>query len=169
MTIKEPIDFNKEKAVRDEVVVKRLEKIRDSQLVFKQLHGKYANSFDTLITVLNNDSIEITKTIGDPNDSTIQVKIEKFKKAIKDSLFKGDDRNIMDDLAVVPGVDGEQFYMMADTIRKNNVLVYAFESGVPYKNLYKGMIPKYFDNLKDDTLRVGNIKEGTTAGNWKKQ
>lgn len=166
-TIEEPIVFEQQKELRDDAAIAKLKKIRTAQLIFKSLYEKYAGDFDTLITVINNDSIDVVKQIGDPNDTTIVVQTEITKRAIIDSLFKGNQAEA-NSLAEVPNTNGEKFNIQAQFIVKNEVPLPAFQVSVPYEILYDGLVRKYYAEQVGELMRVGSIREGTTTGNWEK-
>lgn len=164
--VEEPITFETARVERDAATVVKLKKIRDSQIAFKLLHGTYAPNFDTLITVIKSDSFSVVKQIGDPNDSTKVVKTEVIRKALLDSLFKGDVTQV-DELPIVPFTDKkERFKLEAKMITKNEVEIPAFEASTPYETLYNGLIKKYYQQKWGESMRVGSISEGTTSGNW---
>lgn len=166
--IQEPIVFEKQKTERDQAAIDVLKKIRQAQLAYKGQYGYYAADFDTLFTVVNTDSFEVVKTIGDPNDSTIVVKQELSKIAIVDSLFDGE-RSMVTDLRYVPNTDPrKEWNIDAKIITKNEVEIPAFQVGIPYRVIYNGLIKKYYADKADDLMAVGSLKEGTTAGTWDK-
>jgi type II secretory pathway pseudopilin PulG len=167
-TIQEPITFQKEKAKRDAVAIERLKQIRLSQLAFKGKYGHYSGSFDSLINMVKTDSFEVVKVIGDPNDSTVVVKKEVFKKSMLDSLFAGNAQ----DLAQIPEVPfskkGDKFNIQAALITKNNTEIPAFEVSAPLKVIYSDLPNQYYADKFNDVMRVGNINDGTTTGSWDK-
>jgi len=168
LTVKEPIDFQKQKDLRDQATIERFKSIRKGQLIYKNIHGNYASTFDSLAMCLKNDSIKIQKIIGDPNDSTVVSRTEIVQRSILDSLFSGNPKNI-DSLELVPfNTSGAKFAFESGYIEKNEVAISVFQASVPYTTLYKGMVPKYYAHLKDGSMRVGNLKDGSTAGNWEK-
>lgn len=63
-TIKDPIDFQNEKIARYEVVKQRLSDIRDAELAFKKVYGRYTGGFDSLIHFVRTDSIMDVKAEG---------------------------------------------------------------------------------------------------------
>jgi len=166
-TVEEPIVFEQKRAVRDDAAIAKLQKIRQAQIIFKNKYGVYANSFDTLITVIKNEHLEVIKQIGDPNDSTQVSKTVVTKIAIIDSLFKGDAKAV-EDLPLVPFTNNEKFGIVAQMIKKNDVEVPAFEVKTPYTSLYNGLIKKYYLNKVGKSMKVGSLEEGTTTGNWEK-
>ncbi len=167
-TIQEPITFQKEKAKRDAVAIERLKQIRLTQLAFKGKYGHYSSSFDSLINMVKTDSFEVVKVIGDPNDSTVVVKKEVFKKSMLDSLFAGDAQA----LAQIPDVPfskkGDKFNIEAAFVTKNNTEIPAFEVSAPLKVIYSDLPNQYYADKFNDVMRVGNINDGTTTGSWDK-
>lgn len=161
-TIKEPIDFEDEKAKRISALEYKLDKIRQSQMAYKNLYEEYAGTWDTLITVVKNDSFVVEKVIGNPDDSTVVTKREKVSIAILDSLFAGSTDQV-DSLPYVPNVDGGiKFDLQADTIMRNQVIIPAFEVSVPYTDAFQGMVKKYYATKLEEAFKVGSITEGHT-------
>ncbi len=164
-SIKEPIVLEAEKDKRRTATIEKLKDIRKAQIAFRKQTGAFAGDFDTLLTLIKTDSFDVVKTIGDPNDSTIVVKKELVKKSILDSLFKGDSRKV-DALPKVPVGDDLEFRIRSRMVEKNAVEIPAFEVSVPYDDLYKGIKKKYWLDLEGEKLKVGDIREATTTGNW---
>ncbi|MEZ4884256.1 MAG: hypothetical protein R3E32_05905 [Chitinophagales bacterium] len=160
-TVKEPIDFENEKVRRNEDLISKLEKIRQSQTAFKDLYTEYASDWDTLVTVVKNDSFQVTKIIGNPDDTTIVTKKEIIKISILDSLFAGR-TSMADSLPFVPNTNGIKFDIQADTIVRSGVTIPAFEVSVPYTDAYNGLQKKYYAQKVGEAFKVGSIKEGHT-------
>ena len=160
-TVKEPIDFEVEKEKRIEALTSKLETIRASQIAFKNLYTEYASDWDTLVTVVKNDSFQVAKVIGNPDDSTVVTKTEIIKIAILDSLFGGNTVQA-DSLPYVPNVNGIKFDIQADTIMRNQVIIPAFEVSVPYTDAFQGMIKKYYATKLTEAFKVGSIEDGHT-------
>ena len=160
-TIKEPIDFENEKTRRTDAVVAQLEKIRQSQTAFKNLYTEYAKKFDTLITVVKNDSFEVSKVIGNPDDTTVVTRTEVIKISILDSLFDGK-AAAADSLRFVPYANGVEFDLQADTITRSGVTIPAFEASVPYTDVFVGLKKKYYAQKIGEAFKVGSVTEGHT-------
>jgi len=167
-TIQEPITFQKEKAIRDAAAIERLKQIRSTQLAFKGKYGHYSSSFDSLINMVKTDSFEVVKVIGDPNDSTVVVKKEIFKKGMLDSLFNGNAQSLEQIPNIPFAKKGETFSIAAAIINKNNTDIPAFEVSAPLKVIYSGLPNEYYSDRFNDVMRVGNINDGTTTGSWDK-
>ncbi len=166
-TIQEPITFNAAKAERDAQVIQKLKDIRTAQITHKSLTGKYAASFDSLKYVMKNDSIEFIKIIGDPDDTTQVVERIVTKIAIMDSIYRGN-RQKVDSLSYLPSfaASGSEFELEAKMITKNEIEIPAFEARVPYDVLYDGLVKKYYADVSGESMKVGNLKDGSVSGNW---
>ncbi len=160
-TVKEPIDFENEKTKRTDAVVSQLEKIRQSQTAYKNLYTKYASEWDTLVTVVKNDSFIVSKVIGNPDDTTIVTRTEIIKISILDSLFAGK-TSAADSLPFVPYTNGIKFHIQADTIARSGVTIPAFEVSVPYTDVFNGLKKKYYVQKIGEAFKVGSISEGHT-------
>ena len=53
-SVMEPVRFDREKAQREKVAIQRLKDIRDLQVAYKSVNGKFTASFDTLKQFYNN-------------------------------------------------------------------------------------------------------------------
>ena len=154
-TIAQPIRFNKEKSKRYAHVKTRLIKIREAQMAFKSVHGKFATNFDDLINSMKNDNFQMIRTIGNPDDTTVVVQRDTFYISVKDSLFKNGIGSI-DSLRYVPFTDNQEFEIDAGNIRKGHVKLDVFEvrDGAPYD--------------PNDVYQVGSMADANFSGNWER-
>ncbi|MEL6356062.1 MAG: hypothetical protein AAFQ37_03915, partial [Bacteroidota bacterium] len=67
-SIKEPIAFEGFRAERKATLVSKLETIRQTQEMYRDITGEFAADFDTLAEVLTNENFQIVRVIGDPDD-----------------------------------------------------------------------------------------------------
>jgi hypothetical protein len=67
-----PIDFNKEVAKRDAVVIQRLKDVRTLQEEYQKKYHVYASSWDQLVNFAKNDKIAIVQKIGTLTDEQLQ-------------------------------------------------------------------------------------------------
>jgi hypothetical protein len=175
-SIMEPVRFKQEKLAREKVVIQKLKEIRNSQLIYKQLTGKYANGFDTLISFLKVAEIPVVKIIPDPTDTTYTRTINDTVGFINvsDSLFGKIAGFSFNAFKTIPYSGGQLFEMQADTIERGGVNVNVFEAKAPFTAYLKGMdeqtiinlISKYEDIEKYPGLKVGSMLEPSTDGNW---
>lgn len=68
-----PIEFDKEKAIRDAKVIERLKDIREAQLAFSKVHDRrFAGSFDELIGFVKNEKIPTVMKVGNLTDDQLE-------------------------------------------------------------------------------------------------
>lgn len=155
-TIMRPIRYQEEVDQVETKIIDKLQLIRDAQLAYKDVKGKYANNWDSLIYVMKNGSYEVVKVFGDPDDSTSVYRLETMYIPISDSLFK---QESIDSLPYKPGT-GEKFVINASKIERNDVEVPVFEVYDPNPFSRKR-------KEEDNPLKVGSLSEATVNGNWK--
>lgn len=77
-----PINFEKDKKIRDKAVIARLIDIRKAQQEYRMLHqGQYTNSFDTLITFVKNQKLPFVMKVGRLTDKQLEDGLTE-KKAV---------------------------------------------------------------------------------------
>ena len=79
-SVMEPVDFNKHKAYRESVAVQRLKDIRDLQVAFKNVNGKYSSTIDSLKLFYNEGKMKIVMQVGSKDDSLAMAHTDKIKK-----------------------------------------------------------------------------------------
>ncbi len=89
-SVMEPVNFNKHKDYRSEIAVQRLKDIRDLQVAYKNVNGRYVSTIDSLKMFYNEGKMQITLQVGSKDDSlamahTDQVK-KKFRNVKKEEL-----------------------------------------------------------------------------------
>ncbi|HKK38345.1 MAG TPA: hypothetical protein VJ949_02885, partial [Cryomorphaceae bacterium] len=67
--IQDELAYYRQKEKVKTAVVQRLKDIRKAQIAYNKEHGKYANSFDSLIYFLKNGEISLIKRLGSLPDS----------------------------------------------------------------------------------------------------
>ena len=82
-SIMEPVDFNKHKAYRESVAVQRLKDIRDLQVAYKNVNGKYSSTIDSLKLFYNEGKMKITMQVGSKDDSLAMAHTEQLKKKFR--------------------------------------------------------------------------------------
>ena len=82
-SVMKPVNFNKEKAHRQEVAVQRLKDIRTLEVAYKGVNNRYTADIDSLINFYNNGKMDITMQIGSKDDSLAWENTEKVKKAYR--------------------------------------------------------------------------------------
>ena len=172
--VMKPIDFDKQREVRENAVVQRLKEIRTAQVSYRSVYGRYTGSFDTLIHFVNEDSIPVEYAEGSLDDSLAVamglIVRDTFYVAVKDSLFASNYR--ADSLRFVPFTTGVEFELASSSIMTaSQVEVQVFEASALYFDILNGLDRQLIINLNDlkefPGLRVGNINEANNnAGNW---
>ncbi len=129
--IMEPVKFNEEMDSRKAVAVQRLKDIRDIQIIYKNVNGKYVSTIDSLKNFYLNGKIKINMQVGSKDDSLAMVNTEKIKKQYRN--LKGEALN-------------QKLYELYQNGEKN--LVFAVKSEVAVKDsLFKGRTDFNVDSL----------------------
>lgn len=171
--INEPIKFRAELAKRKVVVTDKLVTIRTAQDLFRQIKGEFAPSFDSLATVLRNDSIPFRQLVADPEDPDNPDKfiVNLIKYSALDSITAmGID---LDNLAYVPYTNrSSRFEIQADTMTYQSTLVPVVEVMTRWKEFMGeyadpkfGMYEKNYD--PNARLGFGSMSSPNLEGNWK--
>ena len=190
MSIYEPIQFNKIKNKRYARVIENLKDIRDSELAYKQINGKFTDNFDNLVKFIDTAKFTITQR----RDSTVIDKeltkryggVETTKEIViidtlgfvpvKDSLFKTSDR-YKTMMNVPVGQEGAKFQLKAGMLDQDGVKIPVFEASVKKDVILydqnKDLVIQEnqvvsVDGVNGDALKVGSMDEVNTNGNWPK-
>jgi len=152
--IKEPIFFGEAKKERLGAVTDRLKQVRYAQEFYRDITGKFANSFDSLKYVLETD-----------------------RKSAKDSLaFLYNDPSrkekiVLDSLPFVPYGNGARFSIQADTLTYQKTLVNVTEVSTYWKTFmgeYADPSYQRYDNLyfPNNPVKFGDMSGPNLGGNW---
>ncbi|MDR0296322.1 MAG: hypothetical protein LBH91_09170 [Prevotellaceae bacterium] len=183
--IGEPVRFEQDKKFRQERVAERLKDIRDVQVAYKSQYGKFAESFDSLITFYNHGKLKIVKQIGSMDDSVAVaqklVKREIIEVPVRENIKLRTVTGSADSLRFVPVVGGE-FEMEAMIKRVSGVDVPLFEARVSYDRLLAGLNRQLVVNINAEVeeinktlttgkrysgVKVGSVEQpNNNAGNW---
>ncbi|TVR86563.1 MAG: hypothetical protein EA411_10105 [Saprospirales bacterium] len=169
-SIREPINFQNEKDMRSSAVIDQLRDIRQTQRMYRDIKGMFANNFDTLIHVMKTDSFNHIRLIGDPDDPTGEgyVRDSTRLSALDSVVALGID---LDRLPYVPFTDNERFYINADTITYQQTLTPVTEVGVRWSKFmgpYADPSYRKYDYRynPDGVLRFGSMNNPNLSGNW---
>jgi len=185
----EPVQFNEVKEKRYKKVIGNLIDIRDAQLAYRDVTGKFAGDFDELVRFIDTAKFTLTQR----RDTTVLD--EEFKRiykvdnwvetvvidtlgyaSVKDSLFGGSDRYKTMMNVPIEGVDA-QFEMQAGTVTKNDTKIPVFEAKISKEVLLADQDPDLVmqekqivsvDQVSGEFLKVGSMEEVKTGGNWPK-
>ena len=187
-SIQKPLDFEKAKDARYEATIERLKDIRKAELAYKEVHGVFTGSWDTLLNFVQYDSIANVRKVGELTDSMIEAGLSE-RKAIRLGLLIRDTvresvlgsvfpkgYNVQN-LKYVP-VPGEpsEFHLGATIIiTGSGIGVPVFEAKAHNNVILRGLDEQLIINLnaqrrtneKYPGLRVGSLTEAVNnAGNW---
>jgi hypothetical protein len=186
MSVYQEIKFNQLKDKRYVQVINRLQKIRDTQLAYKEVNGKYADSFDKLVRFVDTAQVPITQRrdtlVLDEEATRRFLGVETMKTitlidtldyySVKDSVFKGSDsyKNMMN---VGVGKEGATFDIKAGTLDDIPVFEVSVDKSVVLSDQEKYLIEKErqavsIAGVKGPTIKVGSMEEISTSGNWGK-
>ena len=169
-SIKYSIDEEARINAAEDKVIEKLKMIRDAQIAFQSVNGKYANEWDSLLNFVENGNIfliqrrEETVLLDYGAEETTLYLDTLDKVKVIDSLFSSIPNFKATNLIFVPGHENVKFEIWASKIEKGGVEVDVVE----VRN------PKPFDpNRKEANeaninkpLRFGSRTSITTAGNW---
>ena len=189
-SIYEPIQFNKTKNKRYKQVISSLIDIRDAQLAYRQVTGKFADSFDNLVKFIDTAQFTITQrrdsSIVDEELTKRYGGVTTYKEIVlvdtlgfvpvKDSLFKTSNR--YKTMMNVPVAEEDaKFQLKAGILEQNDIKIPVFEASVK-KDVILFDQPKDLviqenqvisvDGVNGDALKVGSMDEVNTSGNWPK-
>ncbi|MEQ3661830.1 MAG: hypothetical protein ABNG98_10615 [Flavobacterium sp.] len=197
-SVMKPIEFDKAKADRYEMAVRKMLDIKKAQSGYKTVYGKYADSFEELIRFIENEKFSIIS-----RKDTIVIDVARNKRegmvpdengvggyfidyvkidtlgtvSVKDSLFKNTDRykNLkqikIGDL-VVP------ISLKTSSIIRNETKVSTFQCTID-KNLLLSDLDQDLvasenkvegiDKINGDQIILGSLEEASVTGNWPKK
>jgi hypothetical protein len=187
-SVKRPIEFEKAKKERYDKVVERLKEIRKAELAYKDVHGQFTGSWDTLIDFVKTGQLPLVKKIGMLTDSMVaagwteETAIKKGK-IIRDTIYVNVQDTLFgkafnaEELKVVPVKDTvAQFHLGATIITTGSgIQVPIFEAKAHNNTILKGLDRQLVINLNDKArtnekypgLKVGSLTEANNnAGNW---
>jgi hypothetical protein len=177
-SVQQPVEFEKQRKIRESVCIERLKDIRTLQVAFKSKYNKFTSNMDSLIDFYNNGTITIIRQIGSFDDSVAvaqkRVYRDSIPVAVKDTLLKRPGF-VVDSIAYIPFSGGKKMVMQAVIAKVSGVDVPLFEAAAPYDLLLAGLERQLIVNLKADReiqgryegLKVGSIDApNNNAGNW---
>ena len=185
----EPVQFNEVKEKRYRKVIGNLIDIRDAQLAYRDVTGKFTGDFDELIRFIDTAEFTLTQrrdtTVLDEEFKRIY-KVDKYVEevvvdtlgyaSVKDSLFGDSDRYKTMMNVPIEGVDAK-FELQAGTVTKNNTNIPVFEAKVakeillhdqPHDLVVQEKQVVSVDQVNGEFIRVGSMEEVNTNGNWPK-
>lgn len=187
-SVERPLDFEKAKKERYDATIERLKDIRKAELAYKDVHGKFTGSWDTLINFVKTGQIPLVRKIGMLTDSMLEAgytekqalkegKIirDTIKVSVLDTIF-GKNYKI-DEIRYIPITDTVAEFKLGATVitTGSGIKVPVFEAkahnNVILKNLERQLVINLNEsrrtNGKYPGLKVGSLEEtNNNAGNW---
>ena len=169
-SIKFSIDEETRISNAEQKIINKLKMIREAQIAFRNVNGKYTDNWDSLINFIDSGQIfliqrrEETKLLEYGAEETILFLDTLGSISVLDSLFSDYPNFTSNSLKYVPGYDDIIFQMWASAIEKGGVLV----------NVVEVRNPNPIDPDRNEAeeanihkpLRFGSRTSITTAGNW---
>lgn len=186
MSVYGEIQFNKLKDKRYAVVIEKLKDIRDAEMAYKQVNGKFTDDFDALINFIDNGKYTITQrkdsTIVDEEATRRFGGVTTTKEIVivdtlgyvpvKDSLF-GADTRYKTMMNVPIGKPGSKFTLKAGKLDEIPVFEASVDKDIILYDQDKNLVAKEkqvisVDGVNGPKLMVGSMNEVKTIGNWPK-
>ncbi|SHJ69158.1 hypothetical protein SAMN05444280_12657 [Tangfeifania diversioriginum] len=186
--VQDPIDFDKTKEARYDATIERLKEIRKAELAFKNVHGRFTGSWDTLINFVKYDSVKNVRKVGELTDSMIEEGLtekkavdlgllirDTIKESVLESEFGGSFN--ADNLKLIPVPDTTAEFMLGSNVitTGSGIKVPVFEAKAHNNIVLRGLERQYVINLNETSrlngkypgLKVGSLTEtNNNAGNW---
>ena len=181
-----PIEFDKTREQRENLIKARLIDIRKAQIEYKNIHKVHAANFDELSKFLKDEKLPFLIKEGVLTDEQLEKGMTE-QEAVKNGMIRRDTVWVtavdtlfgsgynVDDMRNVPGAN-VQFSMDTATLTSGSgYTVKVFQCGVLYDDYLGDLDKQLVYNLKDKAekmnkyqgLRVGSIEEiNNNAGNW---
>lgn len=161
--IQDPVEYQQAFKENKAATITRINDIKNAQSYYLDVHGEYAKNFDQLIGGIQNDSIQVVKTIGDQDDTTVVTTFDTIRFAVIDTFMmkSGTDVN---NLRYVPGSEGATFTMDAKILKEQRVEVPVFEVIAERAKYLKGLNQEFVD-LEEDLI-YGSLNQAKESGNW---
>jgi hypothetical protein len=187
-SVERPLDFEKERKDRYEATIARLKDIRKAELAYKDVHGKFTGSWDTLISFVKTGKIPLVRKIGMLTDSMIEAGWTE-KQALKEGKIIRDTVRVsvldtifgknykIDEIKFIPVKDTvAQFHLGAGWVTTGSgIKVPVFEVKAHNNTILRNLDKQQIINLNESKrmngkypgLKVGSLEEtNNNAGNW---
>ena len=182
-----PLKFEQQLKERNAEVIVKLKDIRSAERAFKTKYQRFTNDFDSLITFILTDSLEMERKLVDEDDSVAMAQLKKMKKknvekynlAVIDTIFNPRklSKEQIEALRYIPHTNNVEFILEAGVVTKSNVNVPVVECRAPYKAYLDTVeFRQNVINLIDDKvnnfgqyagLKFGSMEgSNNEAGNW---
>jgi hypothetical protein len=176
--INEPLEFEKIKQRRYDVVKERLVMIRDAQNAYKDEFNRFCEDIDWLVAFVDTGMINIVERKDssfayydklyqtDMIRDTVVIRVIG-RESVKNWVFK--DTNFdANKLMYIPFSNGERFFLDATVLERRGIRIPVFEVSAPnsaiFQDLSNSVYRDYIDY--DFSLTVGSLTEPKFSGNW---
>ncbi len=166
-TLIEPVRAQKIAKQRYKEVIRRLEAVREAQMIYREIHGKFAEDWDSLVHTIKYDTLIEVKVIGNPDDTTQEVTYDTLYIPAIEAYYErlGDNKMEPDSLPFIPFSGGKKFQLAAGFIEKGRVRVPVFQVVAPDTVFLADLPRDYID--EEHALILGSLTEATYTGNWR--
>ena len=181
--IQKPMSFNKEKIVRYSKVINQLKIIRDAEVAYKKVNGKYSDKPEELIQFIETGKFALTQTrnvvktisVGGGITKEVEERVVDtigYEDVIKHFANK-DYKNMMN----IPGTD-QQFKIELGSIERisgSGVFAPVFEVKVDKALILEGLDTNLIkqekeaiggEDIKGEYVKIGSLGEVSEDGNW---
>jgi len=183
-SIMEPVRYKKATTDREKIIIEKLNQIKELEIQYKKLNGKYAGSFDTLVDFYLNDQMPLVFKSGAVPDTLTEdqalemgiITRDTTLIAIKDTLLKDVENFDINKLVLVPFTHGKvNFELERGTVKRANFDVPVFEvrcykkdylAGIKEQDLLQNDLLIMSEDDKFPGLKLGSLTEPSTDGNW---
>ncbi|MDP3435049.1 MAG: hypothetical protein Q8T04_19085 [Bacteroidota bacterium] len=187
-SVERPLDFEKAKKERYNATIERLKDIRKAEIAYKDIHGKFTGSWDTLINFVKTGELPLVRKIGMLTDSMIEAgwtekRALKEGKIIRDTIYVNVLDTVfgkgykIDDIKFIPVPDTVAMFQLGAGIitTGSGIKVPVFEAKAHNNTILRGLDRQLVINLNESRrtndkypgLKVGSLEETiNNAGNW---
>jgi hypothetical protein len=176
-SVQTPIKFEEERNKRENDVIASLMNIRKAEVEFKNTHGYYTASFDSLITFIKDGKMKVIKKEGSLSDEQLDKGLNEIKAMqivkrgnakeieenglqgfrrdtlyvpVLETLFKGVyDDNTISKIAIIPHSNNQKFGIKTAIQEKNNIKLPLLEVTAPYEAYLGDLNKQELSNLID--------------------
>ena len=187
--IYEPIQFNKVKEKRYAKVIENLRDIRNAEMAYREVTGRFTGDWDSLIRFIDTAEFTLTQrrdtTVFDEEFARIYG-VDRYKEIVvidtlgyvpvKDSLFEGNEYTTMMNVPL-EGVDAK-FELDAGTLIKNETEIPVFEARIAKEVILEDQDEHLVnqeeqvvsvDAVNGPFISVGSMEDVNTIGNRPKR
>ncbi|MDO9039912.1 MAG: hypothetical protein Q7U65_00900 [Bacteroidota bacterium] len=187
-SVERPLDFEKAKKERYNATIERLKDIRKAEIAYKDIHGKFTGSWDTLINFVKTGELPLVRKIGMLTDSMIEAgwtekRALKEGKIIRDTIYVNVLDTVfgkgykIDDIKFIPVPDTVAMFQLGAGIitTGSGIKVPVFEAKAHNNTILYKLDRQLVINLNEARrandkypgLKVGSLEETiNNAGNW---